>query len=97
LALPNVTVSSKRAEDLLKSERFELVTARAVAPLVRALGTFAPWKPGVRALFYKGPDADAEIAEATSEARKRQVHLEVAMTYSLPDDLGSRTIVEISR
>ncbi len=97
LELPNVRVTSQRAEDLLKAEHFDLVTARAVAPLSRALVTFAPWKPGVRGLFYKGPDAEAEIAEATAEARKRQVHLEVAMTYTLPDDLGSRTVVEISR
>ncbi|MEO8029148.1 MAG: 16S rRNA (guanine(527)-N(7))-methyltransferase RsmG [Bryobacteraceae bacterium] len=98
LQLSNVLVTSQRAEDLLKTERFDILTARAVAPLSRALGTFAPaWKPGVRALFYKGPDAETEIAEATMEARKRQVRMRVAFEYGLPDELGTRSIVELAR
>ena len=75
-----------------------MITARAVAPLNRALGTFAPaWKPGVRALFYKGPDAESEIAEATVEARKRQVGMRVVMSYGLPDEMGTRMMVEVGR
>ena len=98
LALTNVTVTHQRAEDLLKSDTYDVVTARAVAPLSRALATFSKaWKPGVRALFYKGPDAEAEIQDAVNEARKRQVRMKIATSYGLPDELGTRTIVEISR
>ena len=98
LELQNVSVTHERAEDLLKTSKFDLLTARAVAPLSRALPTLAPaWKPGVRALFYKGPDAETEIAEAVMEIRKRHVQVRIAFTYSLPDELGIRSIVEISR
>jgi len=98
LELQNVSVTHQRAEDILKTNKFDLLTARAVAPLSRALPTFAPaWKPGVRALLYKGPDAETEIAEAVLEIRKRHVHVRVAFTYSLPDDLGARSIVEVAR
>src|SRR6266700_2800178 len=37
LALPNVGVSPRRAEDLLKTEAIDTITARAFAPLSRTL------------------------------------------------------------
>jgi len=98
LELPNVSVAAHRAEDLLKAQRVDLVTARAVAPVIRALGLFAPAiRAGARVLLYKGPDADLEIAEAAQDARKRQVRVRVLERYELPDGLGARTIIEMSR
>ena len=98
LALPNVTVTSERAEAFLKEHRIDIVAARAVAPVIRALGLFAPSiRAGVRVLLYKGPDAELEIAEAAQEARKRQVRVHIVERYELPDSLGARTIVELSR
>jgi 16S rRNA (guanine527-N7)-methyltransferase len=97
LGLANVEVRAERAEDWLKSHRAGVVTARAVAPLQRAVGLFAPaLRGGARVLLYKGPDAEAEIAEAAAEAAKRRVRLRVVERYELPDALGTRTIVEIS-
>jgi 16S rRNA (guanine527-N7)-methyltransferase len=52
---------------------------------------------GARVLLYKGPDAEQEIAEAEPEARKRQIEMEVIRRYELPDSLGERTIIEMSR
>ncbi len=95
LQLKNVEVSSKRAEDLLGTRKVEIITARAMAPIERALGYFAPaFRNGTRALLYKGPDVETEIAEAASEARKRKVFLKVVARYDLPDALGTRTLVE---
>lgn len=91
LTLPNVTVAARRAEELIRDRSFELLTARAVAPISRALTLFAP----TRMILYKGPDVDQEIAEAAPEARKRRVHIQVVMRYELPESLGSRTIIEI--
>jgi 16S rRNA (guanine527-N7)-methyltransferase len=91
LELGNVTVSSRRAEELLKEEMADIVTARAVAPLTRAIPLFA----GARLLLYKGPDAEQEIAEAGQEAARRRVRVEIVMRYELPEGLGSRTIVEV--
>ncbi len=98
LALPNVAVNARRAEEFLKEQPLDLVTARAVAPVIRALGLFAPAiRAGSRVLLYKGPDAELEIAEAAQEARKRQVRVRVVERYELPDGLGARTIVEMMR
>ena len=98
LELPNVDVAAERAEDVLKRRRIDLITARAVAPIDRALSLFAPaLKTGCRALLYKGPDADAEIEQAQPEARRLKLKLRVIERYQLPDSLGARTIVEICR
>lgn len=96
LGLTNVEVSSKRAEDLLQTRKVDLITARAVAPLDRAIGYFAAaFKHGSKALLFKGPDVETEMAEAAMEARKRKVAMKVVMGYELPDALGSRTIIRL--
>jgi 16S rRNA (guanine(527)-N(7))-methyltransferase GidB len=99
LALTNVTVTPRRAEEILREQRgIDTITARAVAPIGRALELFGPAvRAGARALLYKGPDVDAELAEAEADARKRQVRLQVIARYELPDSLGSRTLVQLSR
>jgi 16S rRNA (guanine527-N7)-methyltransferase len=96
--LHNVDVAAERAEDVLRRRRIDLITARAVAPITRALELFGPaLKAGARALLYKGPDVDKEIAEAEPAARKLKVRVRVVARYELPDQLGLRTIVEMSR
>ncbi|MCU1258318.1 MAG: methyltransferase GidB [Bryobacterales bacterium] len=95
LELSNVEVLPDRAEDILRSRRADVITARALAPLNRALGFMGPaLKAGSRALLYKGPDVAKEITEAGAEARKYHLQLKVVMRYDLPDALGSRTIVQ---
>ncbi len=95
LDIPNVEVRSDRAEDLLRARRVDLITARALAPLDRALEFFGPaLKKGTRALLYKGPDAESEIAAAVPEARKFGVEVRIVMRYDLPDALGSRVILQ---
>jgi 16S rRNA (guanine527-N7)-methyltransferase len=97
LGLPNVTVSAMRAEDFLKTQRVDVITARAMAPISRALALFGPaLRTGARCLLYKGPDAEPEIAEAAGDARKRGVRVRVIDRYDLPDSLGTRTIVELA-
>jgi 16S rRNA (guanine527-N7)-methyltransferase len=98
LALPNVEVRAERAEQWLNTHRVAIVTARAVAPLSRAASLFAPaLRSGARILFYKGPDAATEIAEAAPETAKRQLRMRIIERYELPDALGTRTIVEMKR
>jgi 16S rRNA (guanine527-N7)-methyltransferase len=96
LNLPNVTISSTRAEDLAKSGPIRVITARALAPIPKALDLFGPaLKKGVRALLYKGPDAEQEIASAEKELKKIRATARVVMRYELPDSLGTRTVVEL--
>lgn len=98
LALSNVTVLPVRAEDWLKTNRASIVTARAVAPLAKAISLFAAaLKSGSRVLLYKGPDVETEIAEAQREANKRQIRIRIVERYDLPEAMGSRTIVELSQ
>lgn len=95
LGLANVEATSRRAEEIAPG--FEIVTARAVAPISRAIGLFAPAvKAGARLLMYKGPDVEQEIAEAAAEMKKRRVRAEVMLRYDLPDAMGARTIVELT-
>lgn len=90
LALPNAVCTARRAEEVMRDLHPDILTARAVAPISRALTLF---KSSARLLLYKGPDAEQEIAEA----RVRGVRMEVVMRYELPEGQGSRTIVEITR
>ncbi len=98
LGLTNVAVVAARAEDWLKTNAAAgIVTARAVAPLERAVPLFAPAvRLGARVLLYKGPDAVAEIAQATKQATRARCRLLILEEYRLPDGLGTRTIVEIA-
>lgn len=98
LGIGNVEVMPLRAEDVLKKARMDLITARAVAPLIKAAALFGPAvRQGTRALLYKGPDAELEIAEAQQEARKRRLQMKVVDRYELPENLGVRCIVELSQ
>lgn len=98
LGLENVSVLPQRAEDVLRALKADTVTARAVAPISRAVGLLAPAvKAGTRALFYKGPDAETEIAEAAIEIKRNRMFLRVVERYDLPDGLGTRTVVEMMR
>jgi 16S rRNA (guanine527-N7)-methyltransferase len=87
LALPNVTICAQRAEDILKNRKIDIVTARAFAPISKALDLLK----GHRLLLYKGPDVEREIAEV----RNPRASIKVVMRYDLPDAMGTRTIVEI--
>ena len=96
LGLANVNVLARRAEEILKMKRVDLITARAVAPVSRALDLFFPaLKQGSRVILYKGRDAEAEVREAEPALRQRRVSARIVDRYELPDSLGSRAMVEM--
>jgi 16S rRNA (guanine527-N7)-methyltransferase len=97
IGVPNARVELARAEEILRNTRADVITARAVAPVIRAAALFAPaLQRGARALLYKGPDAESEIAEAHQELRKLRMKAKVLSRYELPDSSGSRSIVLLS-
>ena len=97
LDLKNVEVVPERAEDWLKKVPAALVTARAVAPLTRAIPLFAAAiRKGTRFLMYKGPDGAGEVIDSLGEAQRARCQARIVMEYELPDALGTRTIVELS-
>jgi 16S rRNA (guanine527-N7)-methyltransferase len=96
LELSNVSVAARRVEELTRDAKVDIVTARAFAPLPRALELLGPAiRKGTRVLLYKGPDVEEEIAEAERQVKKFRVRIGVAMRFALPDGMGSRTILEI--
>lgn len=98
LALGNIAVTAERAETLVAKGGVDVITARAVAPIPRALELFGPAvKKGANMLLYKGPDAEQEIAAAAGDASRQRVSMDVVMRYELPDALGTRTVIEIRK
>ena len=66
LSLPAI-VHATRIEDFVSAttERFDVVTARALAPLDRLIGYASPLlKTGALGLFPKGQDVEAELTQA---------------------------------
>ena len=92
LELDNVHVIAERAEVLAAAQCPDIITARAIAPMHKVLDLFAKaLKQGARLILYKGPEVDAEIADAG----KHRVFAEILCRYDLPDGLGARTLVHI--
>lgn len=70
LELENVTVLRGRAEDVAHELAVDVVTARAVAPLVKlARWTLPLLRPSGRLLALKGESVNDEVAAAASELR----------------------------
>jgi 16S rRNA (guanine527-N7)-methyltransferase len=96
LDLDNVRVENRRVEELLRTLRADLVIARAVAPLHRATGLLGPaLKQSGHAILYKGPEPEVEIAEAAADLKKWKLRASVLDRYSLPEGLGSRSLIEL--
>jgi 16S rRNA (guanine527-N7)-methyltransferase len=94
LALANVTVVAERAESLAAILRPKVITARAVAPLAKLLDLFRKsLSEDVRLLLYKGPDVESEV----TAMRHSRMEATVVARYELPENLGSRTVVEVHR
>ncbi len=71
LNLENLSIIQGRAEDLIKGKRYEIVTARAVAPMKKLLNLCLPLlKPGGYLLALKGEKANIELTEALEQISK---------------------------
>jgi 16S rRNA (guanine527-N7)-methyltransferase len=92
LELHNVEVLGDRAEQIALTQRPEIITARAVAPLDRLLEIFAkPMKQGAKLILYKGPEVESELAAV----KKYRIKAEQLSRYELPDGLGTRVLLSI--
>ena len=71
LNLENLSIIQGRAEDLIKGQKFEIVTARAVAPMKKLLNLCLPLlKSGGYLLALKGEKANIELTEALEQISK---------------------------
>lgn len=99
LGLDNVTVLQLRAEEAGRLPElrfsFDLVTARAVAPLnVLAEYALPLLKQGGRLLAYKGPEYESEMAGAEQALKALDGAVANVSKFQLPSG-GERAVVEI--
>ena len=90
----NVTVVRGRAEDWGGPERFDVVTARALAPLPKLLTWAMPLvAPGGMVLAMKGSAAEEEIAAADAELATWRARAEVVR--SVVPGSSTATVVRV--
>ena len=97
LGLTNIEVVNARAEEYIKDKResFDIVTARAVAPLNILLELAIPFlKIDGVFLAMKGSNATDEVAAATKAYQVLNARIDKEYIFNLPNDLGKRTIIK---
>ena len=102
LHLPNVHCISGRVETLAHEpghrEEYDLVLARAVAPLRTLLELAIPLiHPYGYVVAYKGPEYISELALAKTAVEKLRCESPRIFQYSLPEGVGDRTLLRITK
>jgi 16S rRNA (guanine527-N7)-methyltransferase len=94
LGATNTVVHRGRAEDLPEGARFDVVTARALAPLPKLLGWAMPLvAPGGCLLAMKGASAEQEVADASRELLRWRASTDV-LHLSVPGS-STATVVRV--
>lgn len=98
VGIPNASLVSGRIESLAHSAeyraQFDLVTARAVAPLSVLLEYAVPFlKIGGLCAFWKSTKIAAELADSADAQKKLSAPYLGNFPYTLPGNWGERTIV----
>lgn len=97
LGLTNVLVHRGRAEELHGKQQFDIVTARALAPLDRLVGWAMPLVGRDGALLaMKGSSAATEIAEARKALRRFKCPEPAVMEVTAGDGISTATLVEVT-
>jgi 16S rRNA (guanine527-N7)-methyltransferase len=91
-----VNVHAARAEDVLKKHQFDILTARAVAP-IRKLLFWLQRRSGAfeQLLMIKGPRWTAERDEAEAEGLLENVSLNVIHEYGTPGHDSNSVILSV--
>jgi 16S rRNA (guanine527-N7)-methyltransferase len=94
LGVTNATVRRGRADEHAGDESFDVVTARALAPLPRLLSWALPLvAPGGALLAMKGSSAADEIRQASAELTRWQASAEI-LRLSVPGS-STTTVVRV--
>ncbi len=97
LALSNVEVRARRAEELLAefATPVAAVTARAVDSARELLRLLKPARGRFgRLLLWKGQGVELEIAQAAKDAEKQRLAAAITWRGELPDDHAPRCLLE---
>lgn len=86
LGLTNVTVLNKRAEELTERDAFDIVIARALAPLNVLLEILAPWaKVHGKVIAMKGEKGEEEMKVASKAIKELSLKLLAREEGTLPE------------
>jgi 16S rRNA (guanine527-N7)-methyltransferase len=97
LGLTRVRVLRERAEALRGGPQFDVVTARALAPMDRLLGWAMPLvAPGGSLLAMKGSSAAAELAQAQATLRALRCGPPEILELTAPDGTSTATVVKVA-
>ena len=97
LGVTGVQVVRERAESLHGGRRFDVVTARALAPLDRLLGWAMPLvAPHGILLAMKGSSASAELAAAGAALRELRCAPPQLLDLTGPDASSTATVVRVA-
>jgi 16S rRNA (guanine527-N7)-methyltransferase len=92
----DVAVHHRPAQELLSDENFHTLVVRAVAPLSKLLGWFAPhWESFDRLLVIKGPAWVEERQEAHQAGLFRKLQLRKVASYPLAGTDSDSVILSI--
>ena len=98
LNLERAKAVHKRAEDLDKNVKYDVVTARAVAPMRVLCEYCIPFvKKGGYFIPYKSGKADEEIAQARSAVKKLGGEMQDIIVKFLPETDVERTFVPVKK
>jgi 16S rRNA (guanine527-N7)-methyltransferase len=93
-----VRVFHAAAQDVLTEHPFDVLVARAVAPLAKLLRWFAPhWESFDRLLVIKGPAWLEEREEARHAGLAKGVELRKLASYPLPGTSSESVVLSIRR
>lgn len=102
LGLKNVATIAARAEtighDSNHRDQYDLVVTRAVAPLRVLLELTAPLIHLYgKVICYKGPEYISELSQSQNSVIKLQIEPPRIFQYTLPENMGSRTIIQVTK
>lgn len=102
VGLANVRLIGGRAEDLARHddhrEKYDCVTARAVAPLTTLLEITAPFvRPGGILVLWKSLHIEEELEQSLYARSALSTHLVRTDRYTLPGDWGERQLLVFAK
>lgn len=102
LGLTKISTLHARAEEAGRKDglrdSFDIAVSRAVAPLNVLCEYCLPFvKPNGLFIAYKGVPDDEELENAKNAVTKLSGRAEAMITYNLPENMGSRTLIVIRK
>lgn len=102
LNLKNIICIQSRIETfahhLTHREQYDLVTARALAPLRVLVELAVPLiHPYGNVIAYKGPEYISELGMATNAIKTLNAEQPKVFQYSLPEGMGQRSLIQITK